>query len=163
MTDTRSFEGYDVGNRPFDVALGLASPAAAASLRGLGSPAVAEILGSRIADELRALDVGTVVTLNSLESVVLAHVVARELDVDVASVDADMGVLQWGDALPPASRVALVDVRWVDYPGLEPLVRMVGNAGGTVVGVASVFPAPSIDLPSGVTVVCLDQRVASAP
>jgi len=109
------------------------------------SPATVEDQGRRLADAMREQAPTVIVIWRSVESALLGHVVARELEADLTYVIDDLGVLSFEDPVSPHASVGLVSVDWTEAHGLAPLIRMVQAAGARIVGVGSVLPGPVVD------------------
>ncbi|MEU5852266.1 hypothetical protein [Saccharopolyspora shandongensis] len=122
----------------------------------LHDPAVPEVLGTRLATELRRFQPQTVVLWSDLATAVLGHVVARELGAQVVYAFADEGVLTLEGTMSAGEQVALIGYDWPTRPGLDALVRLVRNSGAVVAAVGSALAAQHEEVP----VVVLDPGVS---
>ncbi len=120
----------------------------------LKDPTVPESLGTLLATELSGFQPQTVVLWEDIATAVLGHVVARELGARVVYAFADEGALTLDGPMDLSEPVALIGYDWPTRPGLDPLVRLVQNAGAVVVAVGSVLAGQHQDVP----VVVLDQE-----
>jgi len=120
-------------------------------------PIVPETLGKHLAAEIRATDVEAIVVWDSLNDVVLGHVVARELDARLVTAFADEGILGFDPMTPDGLRVALLAYSWSTYPGLDALLNALEHSGATVTAVCALRTEdiPEVELPEGAQIVTL--------
>ncbi|GMA30495.1 hypothetical protein GCM10025875_04870 [Litorihabitans aurantiacus] len=110
-------------------------------------PAALELLGTLVADTLRAHAVGVVVSWNDPDDAVLAHVVARELGVPSRRASLDLGRLELDGPPLAGAVVAVVATSFTPRPrALEPLARLLAGAGASAVHAARLRPSPSTEL-----------------
>ncbi|MQA82806.1 MAG: hypothetical protein GEV10_30860 [Streptosporangiales bacterium] len=100
-------------------------------------PARTERMGTAIATEVAALDASTVVCWDVSEDAVLAHVVARELGVDLVRAVEIEGIVALLQPIVDGARVVLVAETFRARTGLAGLSGVVTHAGGVVVAVGA--------------------------
>lgn len=123
--------------------------------RSVDVPVIAETLGRELATRLRPLALTGVAYWSEPGTAVLAHVVARELDVALVPVVADEGRIYIGELAGAEARLAVVDEDWSHHPGIPVLVRALSGRGAEVPAVATAL-APSVPPDLDVTVHILE-------
>jgi hypothetical protein len=135
--------------RFLEIARRNASAQEALQSTSLQSPAVAEVLGRSLAASLSSAAPDTVVVWDQVESTVLGHVVARELQADLVYAFSVEGSLGISGALT-GSRAVLVSYDWTELHGLDALVRFAQSQGTVVAGIGSVVAAPGPEAGLGI-------------
>jgi adenine/guanine phosphoribosyltransferase-like PRPP-binding protein len=108
------------------------------------SPDAVETLGVALARALRPYQPTALVTWNSTDNGVLAHVVARELHVAVVAAYEDLGLLSLDRDLPSEGVVAVIAGMWRTPRELSALRELVRNQGATVAVAAAVIDTESL-------------------
>jgi hypothetical protein len=108
------------------------------------SPDSVETLGVALAQALRSYQPSALVTWNSTDNGVLAHVVARELHVAVVAAYEDLGLLSLDRDLPSEGVVAVIAGMWRTPRELSALRELVRNQGATVAVAAAVIDTESL-------------------
>ena len=111
-------------------------------ITSLQTPGVAEILGKELAEALAPTSPDTVLVWDQVESAVLGHVVARELDADLIYAYSVEGSLGLSGELTAGSRTVVVSYDWTEAHGLGALVSFAQSQGAEVSGIGSVVSAP---------------------
>lgn len=119
-------------------------PNRALELNTSRSPHAVETLGAALAQALRPFEPTTLVTWNSTDNGVLAHVVARELHVAVVAAYEDLGLLSLDRDLPAEAVVAVIAGMWRTPRELSALRELVRNQGATVGVAAAVIDTESL-------------------
>ncbi|CBT77350.1 MAG TPA: hypothetical protein DEX36_13175 [Glutamicibacter sp.] len=128
----------------------LAQPAEASKMTSVQAPTVAELLGKELASALGSSPISTVVVWDQIESAVLGHVVARELDAELIYAFSVEGSLGLSAELRSDSRVALISYDWSELHGLSALASFVESKGATVLSVGSVISEPNLEIAAGI-------------
>jgi hypothetical protein len=136
--------------RILDLARRAAGAENAQQITSLQTPAVAEVLGRELAQTMAAAESDTVIVWDQVESAVLGHVVARELDADLVYAFAVEGSLGLSGPLTTGSRAVVVSYDWTELHGLDGLVRFAQSQGAVVTGIGSVVPAPAPEARLGI-------------
>ena len=129
--------------RILDIARQAAAGKKAHEITSLQTPGVAEILGKEIAKVLAPTAPDTVLVWDQVESAVLGHVVARELDADLIYAFSVEGSLGHSGELTQGTRTVLVSYDWTELHGVDALVRFAQSQGADVAGIGSVVAAPA--------------------
>ncbi|WP_416955708.1 hypothetical protein [Streptomyces sp. Agncl-13] len=108
-------------------------------------PAAAETVGRWLAAEVRDHRIDVVVTWDEPQSVVLAHVVARELGCRIVRVLGAEGLVELLDAPPPDARGLLIAEPAATVNSTDALIGVADRAGVTPVVVAAVGSAGQRD------------------
>lgn len=116
-------------------------------------PRGAEELGRALAEQLRDLDLSTIVVWRDVSDVVLAHIVARELHGRVALAFDAEGLVEHLGPIEPGARVAVVTGVLDDPLGLAAVVAYVQQQQGEVLAVGVL--SGSAELAGGPPVVSL--------
>jgi orotate phosphoribosyltransferase len=106
----------------------------------LQHPAHAEKLGAALAEKTRALNIGLVVS-PALGGLIIGHEVARGLGVRAIFAERQEGVLtlRRGFTIAPGERVLVVEDVLTTGGSTRETIDVVTNAGGLVVGAASII------------------------
>lgn len=106
----------------------------------LQHPSHAEQLGAALADKTRALNVGLVVS-PALGGLIIGHEVARGLGVRAIFAERQEGMLtlRRGFTIAPGERVLVVEDVLTTGGSTRETIDVVTNAGGLVVGAASII------------------------
>jgi adenine/guanine phosphoribosyltransferase-like PRPP-binding protein len=130
--------------RILEIARQVATGVTSHEITSLQTPGVAEILGKELAKILSPHKPDTVLVWDQVESAVLGHVVARELDADLIYAFSVEGSLGHSGELAPGTRTVVVSYDWTEMHGLEALAHFAESQGATVTGIGSVV-APAAD------------------
>lgn len=114
------------------------STSAAAAAVPLHDPRRTERVGGALARQLGDRGVTAVVCWNSSEDIVLAHVVARELGVELRLADEAEGIVTLAAPLTPQDTVALVGESLEGRNAVGGLAGVVDHVGARVAAVATV-------------------------
>jgi orotate phosphoribosyltransferase len=106
----------------------------------LQHPAHAEKLGAALAEKVRGLNIGLVVS-PALGGLIIGHEVARGLGVRAIFAERQEGVLtlRRGFTIAPGERVLVVEDVLTTGGSTRETIDVVTNAGGQVVGAASII------------------------
>ena len=106
----------------------------------LQHPAHAEKLGAALAEKMRGLNIGLVVS-PALGGLIIGHEVARGLGVRAIFAERQEGVLtlRRGFTIAPGERVLVVEDVLTTGGSTRETIDVVTNAGGQVVGAASII------------------------
>lgn len=106
----------------------------------LQHPAHAEKLGAALAEKTRALNIGLVVS-PALGGLIIGHEVARGLGVRAIFAERQEGILtlRRGFTIAPGERVLVVEDVLTTGGSTRETIDVVTNAGGLVVGAASII------------------------
>ncbi|WP_395405777.1 hypothetical protein ACHMXB_22635 (plasmid) [Arthrobacter sp. UC242_113] len=129
----------DSTTRILDMARRRATARDAQRITSLQSPAVAEALGVAIAATLQNAAAEIVVVWDQIETGVLGHVVARELQTDLIYAYSVEGSLGFSAELFPGSRAVLVSYDWTESHGLDAIIRFTQSSGAAVTAISSVL------------------------
>jgi hypothetical protein len=116
---------------------GLSDPSALPKYNPLRDPEGAERLGKAIAERARHLDPKVIVVWEETEDAVLAHIVARELDVRAVRTWNEEGLVAHTGPLHEADRALILADAFRDVVPLRAIKAFVEQQGGEVVGVAA--------------------------
>jgi adenine/guanine phosphoribosyltransferase-like PRPP-binding protein len=130
--------------RILEIARQIAADVTSHEITSLQTPSVAEILGKGLAKTLASHNPDTVLVWDQVESAVLGHVVARELDADLIYAFSVEGSLGHSGELAHGTRTVVVSYDWTELHGLEALIRFAQSQGAAVTGIGSVV-APTAD------------------
>ncbi|MFJ4261999.1 hypothetical protein ACIPYU_06120 [Paenarthrobacter nicotinovorans] len=138
--------------RILEIARQVATGTSSHEITSLQTPGVAEILGKELAKSLAPHNPDTVLVWDQVESAVLGHVVARELDADLIYAFSVEGSLGHSGELTEGARTVVVSYDWTELHGLEALVRFAQSQGASVTGIGSVVApaagAAQLDIPA---------------
>ncbi|OLT08863.1 hypothetical protein BJF90_12110 [Pseudonocardia sp. CNS-004] len=136
-------------------AVGVAEDAYGPTLNTARSPRDVDVLGARLAEEIRAVAAPTaLVVWDTSDEAVLAHVVARSLDVGVLRAFEVEGILGLDPDIADGTPVALLATQWGERR-LATLRTLVENRGGRTVAVAAALGSPALSAVPDVPAVSL--------
>ena len=137
------------GNAPAIAALnavGVAPDSYGPTVNTARSPRDVEVIGERLADQIRGLAIEppqALVVWDTSDEAVLAHVVARSLGVGVLRTSEVEGRLELDRHLEPGIPVVPMATQWVDRR-LATLRKLLENRGGQTVAVAAVLGSATL-------------------
>lgn len=135
-------------------AVGVAPDAYGPTLNTAQSPRDVDVLGEGLAGEIRAVAApAALVVWDTSDEAVLAHVVARCLDIGVVRAFEVEGLLGVSPEIAAGTPVALLATQWGERR-LASLRKLVANRGGQTVAVAAALTSPALaavtDVPAAV-------------
>lgn len=125
-------------------AVGVAPDAYGPTLNTAQSPRDVDVLGAGLGGEIRAVAApAAVVVWDTSDEAVLAHVVARYLDIGVVRAFEVEGLLGLSPQIAAGTPVALLATQWGERR-LASLRKLVANRGGQTVVVAAALTSPAL-------------------
>jgi len=125
-------------------AVGVAPDAYGPTLNTAQSPRDVDVVGEGMAAQIRAVAApAALVVWDTSDEAVLAHVVARNLDVGVLRAFEVEGLLRVSPDIPAGAPVALLATQWSERR-LANLRTLVANRGGQTVAVAAALTSPAL-------------------
>lgn len=107
-------------------------------------PAAVEIVGSALAEQLKAKDATAVVVRDDIDDAVLAHVVGRELGVDIIRVYEEEGLLTLAPEPAPGTRAVLLANHWDAPARLQALRLLLAHHQTSLVAVAALVSSDAL-------------------
>ncbi|MDX3107932.1 hypothetical protein ACIBO5_02675 [Nonomuraea angiospora] len=139
--------------------VGMASDTYGPTLNTGVSPGDIETIGRAMADALRGYRPAAVVIWNTSDEAVLAHVIARELDISVVRAEQIEGVVVLHPDVAPGTEVALIATTWDRPEKVTTLQNLIATKQADVTVVAAVLHTPALDTTAPLPTVCLTRSV----